>query len=96
MVEDTGALPVEDAYFARRQGQWEHTLSFVERTPPDLSDLIEDYAAGFGLSDGVHITLTTWSAGTDGMQRYRSYVYDHYLDVPAGDRQFLAGLYWER
>ena len=29
----TGMLQVEDAYLARRQGQWSHTMTFVERDP---------------------------------------------------------------
>lgn len=28
--EDLGMLPVEDAYFARKQGQWEHTMTFTQ------------------------------------------------------------------
>lgn len=27
--QDIGMLPMEDAYFARRQGQWEHTMTFT-------------------------------------------------------------------
>ena len=82
--DDTGALPVEDSYFARRQGQWTHTMSFVER---------EASADGWGTTS---IPGSAWrSAGgyayTD-TQEYSRYVYDHYLDVPGELREWLAGL----
>ena len=32
-VDETGMLPVEDAYLARREGQWTHTMTFVDRDP---------------------------------------------------------------
>ena len=32
-ASSTGMLPVEDAYLARKQGQWTHTMTFVERDP---------------------------------------------------------------
>ena len=32
-VGETGMLPVEDAYLARKQGQWTHTMTFVDRYP---------------------------------------------------------------
>ena len=32
-VNETGMLPVEDAYLARKQGQWAHTVTFVDRDP---------------------------------------------------------------
>ena len=31
--KETGMLPVEDAYLARKQGQWSHTMTFVKRSP---------------------------------------------------------------
>ena len=30
---ETGMLPVEDAYLARREGQWTHTMTFADRDP---------------------------------------------------------------
>ena len=30
---ETGMLPVEDAYLARREGQWVHTMTFADRDP---------------------------------------------------------------
>ena len=33
---ESGMLPVEDAYFARRQGQWSHTMTFTGRSLPDV------------------------------------------------------------
>ena len=32
-ANETGMLPVEDTYFARRQGQWSHTMTFADRDP---------------------------------------------------------------
>ena len=32
-ADETGAFPVEDAYLARREGQWTHTMTFVDRDP---------------------------------------------------------------
>ena len=32
-VNESGILPVEDAYFARKEGQWSHTVTFVDRYP---------------------------------------------------------------
>ena len=82
-AEDTGALPVEDAYFARRQGTRTHTLSFVERQAPAAFDV-----------DGVSVAYAT--AGLGVANQYRSYAYDHYLDVPEEYVEPLAGLYWQR
>lgn len=70
--DDTGALPVEDAYFARKQGQWEHTLSFVERTPPHYTVL----------DSGAYVSFDGPSDGQAAANRYAEYAYEHYLDVP--------------
>lgn len=84
VAEDTGALPVEDSYLARKQGQWEHTLSFVERTPPNHAVL----------DSGGYVTLTGPgpSEGQIAAVRYAEYAYSHYLDVPEGLRGELEEL----
>ena len=78
VAEDTGALPVDDAYLARKQGQWEHTLDFVERTPPAFSDW-----------DGPYISFDGPSDGQMAANQYAEYAYSHYLDVPEELRETL-------
>ena len=34
-ANESGMLPVEDAYLSRKQGQWVHTMTFVDRDPSD-------------------------------------------------------------
>ena len=36
-ADESGMLPVEDVYFARRQGQWSHTMTFVDRKLSGIS-----------------------------------------------------------
>lgn len=78
VAEDTGALPVDDAYLARKQGQWAHTLDFVERTPPAFSDW-----------DGPYISFDGPSDGQMAANQYAEYAYSHYLDVPEELRDTL-------
>lgn len=70
--KDTGVMPVEDAYFARRQGQWVHTLSFVNAGVP------LNYFSSFGGGTVVYAE----SAGQRAVNQYRDYAYGHYLYVP--------------
>lgn len=89
VAEDTGALPVEDSYLARKQGQWEHTLSFVDRTPPD-------YAVP-GNGGYVALTGSGPSEGQIAAGRYAEYAYSHYLDVPEelrGELEELIRMAW--
>lgn len=82
--DETGALPMEDAYLARRQGQWTHTLSFVDREPPASS------------SGGVHVVVGGGATAAEiAVQRYASYAVDHYLDVPEELQIRLAELCFE-
>lgn len=89
-AEETGMLPVEDSYLARLQGQWTHTVTFVERDAPE--------AAGPG--GASHVVYT---GGTDlgalsrqdisaDASRYADFVYRNYLDVPRELREPLASL----
>lgn len=79
-AEDTGALPVEDAYFARRQGTRTHTLSFVELPEPPAGDVWTREGS---------IILITGRNGAD-FGSYPEFVYDHYLDVPEELRDCLS------
>ena len=84
VAEDTGALPVEDAYFARRRDQWTHTMAFVEL---HLEDTVNDGGAGW-------YDAAAASAYQD-TAAYRDYVYAHYLDVPEEMRDELNRIFWE-
>ena len=97
-VGETGMLPVEDAYLARKQGQWTHTMTFVDRSPQVIPD-IGDFRPGAG-SDAIVMfgsngeTFVAYQAESDrttsAASAYAKYVYDNYLDVPA-DLRFLEG-----
>lgn len=80
---DTGALPVEDSYLARRRGQWVHTLSFTDRSPP----LYGSVSGGSGGAPVASVEFPVASAGSlnlgqAAVRRYSSFAYSHYLDVP--------------
>ena len=81
-VDETGMMPVEDAYFARRQGQWSHTMTFVQ-SPPNLSITVD--VSG---KTTVWFTGDTYSAQS-AASAYAKYVYEHYLDVPEDMRETL-------
>lgn len=87
-VEETGMLPVEDSYLARKQGQWTHTMTYTDRYPRDDPGA---YTPGDG-SSADHIVYS----GGPGPARsaaaeYAGYVYEHYLDVPEDLRELLEG-----
>lgn len=83
--DELGMLPVEDSYFARRQGQWEHTMSFLELPEP-----YNTYA-----EDGP-VILTTGPAEDLILGGYPGFVSQHYLDVPEELWADLSGLYWAK
>lgn len=96
-VNETGMLPVEDSYLARRQGQWSHTMTFVDRSPQVIHD-VGDYRPGNGSSGNVVIyggndeTFTVYDGGgpvQSNQLAYAEYVYDNYLDVPEDLREIL-------
>ena len=96
-ANETGMLPVEDAYLARRQGQWSHTMTFVERYPRiDIGD----YRPGDGSGGIVYYdwtgdgeTYTVYNGGfgsaANAARSYSEYVYANYLDVPEDLRETL-------
>ena len=79
-----GMLPVEDAYLARLQGQWTHTMAFTDLHPYNTSatQFIRGLSA-YGVS--FHAPP---QAGA-----YQDYVYRHYLDVPEELRGTLDAVY---
>lgn len=79
VAEDTGALPVEDAYLARRQGQWEHTLTFSDLPRPRTSTWTADGTVNF---------TTGWNGANFG--NYPQFVFGHYLDGPEELKYYLA------
>lgn len=85
--DDTGALPVEDAYFARKQGQWVHTLSFVELPEPQSAP-----ASGITSTSGI-MPRASWNGAAFG--GYPDFVYRHYLDVPEELREPLKSFYYD-
>ena len=92
-AEDSGILPVEDAYLARKKGQWSHTMSFVE---------ISRYSS-FGLTSSVAtpddaLIIQGGGGGTldqaaqAAMERYGQFVREHCLDVPDELREELDAI----
>ena len=89
---ETGMLPVEDAYFARKQGQWSHTVTFVERRPTAYTDISSGgthIMVPQGTGVNVRAGLRNEDADADGagvsargIGQYREFAYEHYLDVP--------------
>ena len=77
-AEDSGILPVEDAYLARKKGQWSHTMSFVE---------ISRYSS-FGLTSSVAAPDDD-ALIQAAMERYGQFVREHCLDVPDELREEL-------
>ena len=79
-----GMLPVEDAYLARLQGQWTHTMAFTGLHPYNTSvtEFIRDLSA-YGI--GFHAPPEA--------EAYQDYVYRHYLDVPEELRGTLKETY---
>ena len=87
-TDATGILPVEDTYFARRQGQWSHTVTFVDRSPRGggyASSIPTEYSSNTIIidSDSFHYYHADRPSG------YAGYVYEHYLDVPEDLRETL-------
>lgn len=99
--EDEDILPVEDAFLARRQGQWSQTTTFMP-----LSDALAPLSSISGgmVGDGEGEVVVVAGVGsaydpiTASASRqepaYADYVWAHYLDVPEELRpvlqQFLA------
>lgn len=89
---ETGMLPVEDAYLARKEGQWTHTISFVDRYIPGGGG--DHVIIDGGFDDGL--TMHGGGHGASGRSAqsaasaYAGYVYEHYLDVPEDLRVYLA------
>ena len=79
--DDTGALPVEDAYFARKQGQWVHTLSFMDLPEPQSASTLRNTFTG------------GWNGAAFG--GYPDFVYRHYLDVPEELQEPLKSFYYD-
>lgn len=76
-AEESGILPVEDAYLARKQGQWSHTMSFVE-------------ISRYGNLDSLLLNAESWH--DEAMVQYDQFVRAHYLDVPEELRPELERL----
>lgn len=85
-VDESGMLPVEDAYLARRQGLWTHSMTFVERTPP--SEWGEAVALPTA-EDGVVQAGFGPGAAQSAANAYSSFAAEHYLDVPEELREGL-------
>ena len=77
-VNESGMLPVEDAYFARREGQWSHTMTFVEHSPQTAANVGGSPSRGGGSDPASSAALA-----------YTRYVYESYLDVPENLRGTL-------
>ncbi len=90
-AEESGFLPVEDAYLARKQGQWSHTLSFVDLSQSgDLTRIRLDYAMG-ALSSRLA------NGSFPGTAQYARFAQAHYLDVPEelwGELEALIRMAW--
>lgn len=86
-LEAGGMLPVEDAYLARRSGQWRHTVSFTDCTPPEP----EPGGPGRPVVTFTDAAYAVFSKVNESYNRYRNFVYNHYLDAPAELKDFLAG-----
>lgn len=107
-AEESGMLPVEDAYFARKRGQWSHTMSFVEiGRYGDLDSLIRKAAVdgffGDAMMDGPDGAAAAQGGGAAldelvaarrrvDMDQYGQFVRAHYLDVPEELRPALEQL----
>ena len=107
-ADETGVLPVEDAYLARKQGQWTHTMTFVDRNLRGILD-IGDYRPGDGFGDpgGIDEGFTVYGGEPDmfaydsagrlarsAAPAYAEYVYGNYLDVPEDLREILVQYVW--
>jgi len=89
-LEEGGMLPVEDSYLARRSGQWTHTISFAERTPPGQTS-----SSGGNGEAVVKFTASPFPRTNESYSRYREFVYRHYLGVPEELRPSLERLLLE-
>ena len=98
-VNESGMLPVEDAYFARRQGQWTHTMTFSDRSPQTgasaHSSIPWDSSGGSFIIDG---NFFVYDAAGNPVQAaalaYAGFVYDNYLDVPEDLQEILEQNTW--
>ena len=83
--DDAGILPAGDAYAARRQGQWEHSMAFVDRAPPDDAAAAEAGYISYGDLDVPATrpgTLAIEIGPNAVINRYAKYARKYYLDVP--------------
>ena len=96
-----GMLPVEDAFFARQQGQWSQTTTFMP-----LSDAVSPLLSFTTVTpwvDGEEVSVVSDTSGTQEevnaainaasaerqKQAYTNFVWTHYLDVPEELRPLL-------
>lgn len=102
-AESSGILPVEDAFLARKQGQWSHTMSFVDIS--QSSDLVRIRLVND--MGTVYSSLESSTSEESGavrpsldpgdLHRYARYVQAHYLDVPEelrGELEELVRAAW--
>ena len=94
-AEVSGMLPVGDAYLARREGQWTHTMTFVDRYPQiDVGDYRPGDGGGetviiYGRDAENFIVHDSGRPAQSAASAYAGYVYDNYLDVPENLRETL-------
>ena len=96
-TDKTGMLPMEDAYLARKQGQWTHTMIFVDRSPPiDIGAYRPGDGSGgttiiYGGNGETYIANNgSFDPPANAASDYTGYVYENYLDVPLELREVLA------
>ena len=88
---ETGMLPVEDAYWARKQGQWTNTMTFVDLQIFSNDSLSPGSSLSPGGGSGGEVLFGTDAPNPaqSAASAYAAYVYDNYLDVPENLREFL-------
>ena len=88
-VNESGMLPVEDTYFARRAGQWSHTVTFADRSPrAGFSSAFSSIPAEYSSDDIINRDFFHYYHA-DRPSGYAGYVYENYLDVPENLRGTL-------
>ena len=91
-VNESGMLPVEDAYYARKQGQWSHTVTFVDLNLFGLggyNSIPRDSSGSFVIDGNYFVYETAGSTAQTNLSAYAGYVYENYLDVPEDLREVL-------
>lgn len=85
-VDQRGLLPVEDAYLARKRGQWEHTVTFaLQDVPPGY----EQYFYNTGEVSTAPYSNYVWENYLDVPEELRNALYG--LDGLLGDGGFWGG-----